>query len=135
MREISAGAIVFREEKGKIFYLLLHYEEGHWDFPKGNIDEGEEEKETVKREIKEETGITKINFIESFMEKISYFYKMKGETVYKEVFFYLAETEESNVKLSFEHIGYKWLNYDEAFKELTYKNAKEILKKANSFLN
>src|SRR3989338_9342144 len=135
MREISAGAIVFREEKGKILYLLLHYEEGHWDFPKGNIEKGEEEKETVKREIKEETGITKISFIEGFKEKIKYFYKREGQTIYKEVVFYLAETKESKIKISFEHIGYKWLSYGEAIKQLTFKNAKEILKKAHSFLN
>lgn len=150
-KETSAGAILFRKEisgqspeglsnlkkfdkKGKILYLLLHYEGGHWDFPKGNIEKGETEKDTVKREIKEETGISKISFIEGFKEKIQYFYKLKGETVFKQVFFYLVEAKESKVKLSFEHIGYKWLSYDKAMEQLTFKNAKEILKKANSFL-
>ena len=132
-KETSAGAVVFRKDK-KIKYLLLYYEEGHWDFPKGNIEKGEEEKETVKREIKEETGISKISFIVGFKEKIQYFYKLRGETVFKQVFFYLVEAKESKVKLSYEHIGYKWLNYDKALKQLTFKNAKEILKKANSFL-
>ena len=54
-RERSAGAIIFREEKRKIYYLLLHYESGHWDFPKGHVEKEEKEKETVKREIREET--------------------------------------------------------------------------------
>ena len=135
MKETSAGAVVFREEKGNALYLLLHYEEGHWDFPKGHIEKGEEEKETAEREIEEETGIKKISFIEGFKEKIKYFYKREGQTIYKEVVFYLCETKESKIKISFEHIGYKWLDYEDALNQLTFKNAKEILKKAHSFLN
>jgi hypothetical protein len=47
----------------------------------------------------------------------------------------LAETKEKNVQISFEHIGYEWLPYEEAIKRLTFQNAKEILQKANEFLN
>jgi len=46
----------------------------------------------------------------------------------------LAEAETEEVKISPEHIGYKWLPYDEALIQLTFKNAKEILKKADNFL-
>ena len=133
-KEISAGAVVFRQNK-EVKYLLLNYEAGHWDFPKGHIEKGEEEKETVKREVEEETGISKISFIEGFKEKIKYFYRREGQTIYKEVVFYLVETKESKIKISFEHIGYEWLAYEDALKQLTFKNAKEILKKAHSFLN
>jgi len=133
-KEISAGAVVFRQDK-EVKYLLLNYEAGHWDFPKGHIEEGEEEKETVKREVEEETGIKKITFIDGFKEKIKYFYRREEQTIYKEVVFYLVETKESKIKISFEHIGYEWLAYEDALKRLTFKNAKEILKKAHSFLN
>ncbi|MBW2984716.1 NUDIX domain-containing protein [Candidatus Woesearchaeota archaeon] len=132
-KEVSAGAVVFRRDKG-IKYLILHYEAKHWDFPKGNVEAGEEEKATVKREVEEETGIKEINFVEGFEEKISYFYKKEGQTIYKEVVFYLAETKEKEVKLSFEHIGYEWLDYEKALERLTFKNAKQILEKANKFL-
>lgn len=131
--ERSAGAIIFRRDT-KIKYLLLHYEAGHWDFPKGNIEEGEIEEETAKREVWEETGIKDIHFLQGFKEKIHYFYKKEGKTIYKEVTFFLAETKTTKVILSFEHIGYKWLSYDEAIKQLTYKTAKEVLKKAKRFL-
>ena len=132
-RERSAGAIVFIKEKEPI-YLLLHYEEGHWDFPKGHIEEKETDTETVKREVGEETGIKDIEIIPNFKEKIQYFFKFKKELISKEVVFYLAKTNTKQVKLSFEHIGFKWLTYDKAIEQLTYKNAKEILKKANDFL-
>ncbi len=34
----------------------------------------------------------------------------------------------------FEHTSYKWFNYEDALKILTFKNSKDILKKANNFL-
>ena len=132
-QERSAGAIVFREEEYPK-YLLLHYEAGHWDFPKGNIEKGESDIETVKREIQEETGIKDIEIVKGFKEKIQYYFKFEGELINKSVVFYLAKTDAEKVKLSFEHIGFIWLPYEKALNKLTFKNAKEILKKANDFL-
>ena len=132
-QEKSAGAIVYRKEKEPMF-LLLHYEMGHWDFHKGKIESGEKDLETVKREIQEETGIKNIEILKDFKEKIQYYYKLKDELISKEVVFYLAKTDAEKVNLSFEHIGFIWLSYDKALDKLTFKNAKEILKKANEFL-
>ena len=131
--ERSAGAVVFIKEKEPIF-LLLHYEEGHWDFPKGHIEANETDTETVKREVKEETGIKDIEIVRDFKEKIQYFYKLKKELINKDVVFYLAKTKTAQIKLSFEHIGSKWLPYKKAIEQLTFKNAKDILEKANKFL-
>lgn len=131
--ERSAGAILFIKEKEPI-YLLLQSEAKHWDFPKGNIEKGESDKDTVKREIEEETGIKDIDINPNFKEIIHYYFKFKGELINKTVIFYLAKTQTKQVKISFEHIGFEWLPYDKAFEKLTYKNAKEILKKANDFL-
>jgi bis(5'-nucleosidyl)-tetraphosphatase len=147
--EKSAGAIVFRRDydpptalhvppsrpkKVKIYYLLLHYQMGHWDFPKGIIEKGETIEETARREIKEETGIEDIRFMEGFKEWIKYFFKLKGETIFKIATFLLAETKQKKVEISFEHEGFKWLPFEEALKQITHKNSKEILKKANNFL-
>ncbi len=132
--ERSAGAVVFRKEKKVLYYLLLHYKVGHWDFPKGNIEKGEELTETARREIEEETGIGDVKLIQGFKEKINYFYQRGGKKIYKTVVFFLAETKTKEIKLSFEHIGFEWLPYKEALDKLTFKNPKEILKKANEFL-
>ncbi|MBI2651695.1 NUDIX domain-containing protein [Candidatus Woesearchaeota archaeon] len=134
-KEKSAGAIVFKKEKDReIKYLLLHYEEGHWDFPKGHIEAKEKEISAVLREIREETGITKVDILEGFKESITYFFNSNGKTINKEVVFYLAKSYISKVKLSFEHIGFIWLPYDKATIKLTYENSRDILKKANDFL-
>ena len=132
-RENSCGAVVFREN-GEREYLLLHYEAGHWDFVKGNIEPHESEKDTVIRELREETGILRARFIDDFREEISYFYRRGGRTIFKEVTFFLIETKDTEVKLSYEHIGYEWLTYQHSLKRLTHGNAKKVLQRANTFL-
>ena len=133
-KEKSCGAIVFKKQKDGIKYLLLHYGAGHWDFPKGRQEKNENEEQAAMREIKEETGIEDVNLIDGFRETINYFYKLGEETVFKEVIFFLAQAATDEVKLSSEHIGYAWLGYENAYKKLTFSNAKELLRKANQFL-
>jgi len=133
LNEKSCGAVVY-VKNSEVKYLLLQYEAGHWDFVKGNVEEGESEQETTLRELREETGIADAPFISGFKEKISYFYKRQGATVYKEVVFFLMEAKNTDVKLSFEHIAFDWLTYAEAMKKLTFKNAKDVLQRAREFL-
>ena len=115
-------------------YLLLRYEAGHWDFVKGNVEPKESEKDTVIRELQEETGIVEARFIDDFREKIEYFYRRQGATIHKEVIFFLLETHTETVKLSFEHVGFIWLDYQHAMEKLTFKNAKDVLQKAHKLL-
>jgi bis(5'-nucleosidyl)-tetraphosphatase len=131
--EKSCGAVVFTKTP-EIMFLLLQYDAGHWDFVKGNVELNESETDTVVRELGEETSIVDAHFIEGFREKISYFYKRQGMSIYKEVVFFLMETNASKVTLSYEHVGYTWLGYQNALDKLTFKNAKDILEKANNFL-
>jgi bis(5'-nucleosidyl)-tetraphosphatase len=134
LREKSCGAVVFLKKDSTTKYLLLNYTAGHWDFVKGNVEPNESEKETVTRELKEETSITDAQFVEGFKETISYFYRRQGLTIHKEVVFYLMESPTEKVQLSFEHIGYIWLDYGHAMEKLTFKNAKDTLQKAHDFL-
>ena len=137
----SAGAVIFRKEKGVIKYLLLNYaaigkvEKTYWGFSKGTIEKGEKEIDAIIREIKEETGIEELRFIKGFKEREKYFFRHKRKTIFKTVYYLLAETKTKEIKISFEHLGYEWLPYGEAIKRLTFRNAKEILKKANDFLS
>lgn len=144
--EKSVGAVVFRRDNDIIEYLLLHYESGHWDFPKGHVEEGEKDVETLDREVREETGISEIKILPGFKKQIKYFYRAKGEEleerkkdsrpvdVIKRVMYYIAETQTKDVKISYEHTGFKWLPYGDAVKRTTYKNSKEVLEEAHKFL-
>ena len=134
IREKSCGAVVFVKKQDQTKYLLLNYAAGHWDFVKGNVEPNETEKETVLRELKEETGITDAQFLEGYKETIAYFYRRQGLTVHKEVVFFIIETHTEKVQLSFEHVGYIWLDYQHAMEKLTFKNAKDVLQKTHDFL-
>ena len=142
MKEVSAGIILFRRTP-KIKYLLL-YRKAHevngvkyseaWVFPRGNIEANETELEAALRELKEETGFAEVTIIPGFKEKISWFYRKAGKNIYKEVVYFLGETKQEKVKLSYEHDGYAWLSYEEALAKLKFKNVKDVLKKANEYL-
>lgn len=133
--ERSSGAVVFSIDKdSEAEFLLLHHTSGHWDFPKGNIESGEDEKQAARREILEETGIQDVNFLEGFREKIEYRYKRGEKLIHKEVIFYLLRTNTKKITLSNEHIAYVWNKYDNAVKQLTYKNTKNVLTEAKKFL-
>ena len=134
LREKSCGAVVFIKKEDQILYLLLNYAARHWDFVKGNVEQGESEKQTVTRELKEETGIVATQPFEGFRERIQYFYRRRGETIQKEVVFYLIQVDTEKVELSFEHVGFAWLDYQHALEKLTFKNAKDVLQKAHAFL-
>jgi bis(5'-nucleosidyl)-tetraphosphatase len=131
--EKSCGAVIFKAN-GNRKYLLLHYEGGHWDFVKGHVEPNETEKDTARRETEEETGLTDLTFIEGYRQPIGYYYKRAGKTVYKEVIFYLVEAKTNAVRLSREHVGFDWLTYERAIERLTYKNAKDTLRRAHEFL-
>lgn len=155
-QEKSAGAIIFRMEppppgapasqrNGVPYYLLLHYpainrKGGHWEFAKGHIEEGENYEQTVKREVAEETGLEDIEIIPGFKEHIKYFFRQKPQKlqktswIFKLVTFFVAETKTKEVKISPEHINFLWLPFQDAYKKITYKNSKDLLKKANDFI-
>jgi 8-oxo-dGTP pyrophosphatase MutT (NUDIX family) len=136
VQERSAGAVLFSQDRtaGKIEYLLLNYTAGHWDFPKGNIENGEDEIQTARREIQEETGIESVEFLKGFRSKIEYSYRRNQRLIRKEVTFFVARTCIRDIKLSNEHNGYSWLGYDAALALITYGNAKKVLIEAKLFL-
>lgn len=134
LREKSCGAVVFLKKDDQTKYLLLNYAAGHWDFVKGNVEPNETEKQTVTRELQEETGITDAKFVDGFREPIGYFYRRQGLTVHKEVVFFIMETNTEQVQISFEHVGFIWLDYKHSMEKLTFKNAKDVLQKAHDFL-
>jgi 8-oxo-dGTP pyrophosphatase MutT (NUDIX family) len=149
-KEKSAGAIIYRREADNIYYLLLHYtpsekgKRGQWGFAKGHVEQGETDIETAKREVAEETGIEDLKIIPGFKEIEKYFFRknygLEGEArkkapwVFKLVVFFLAETKTKDVKISDEHIDFIWLPIDEAIKKTTFKDSKDLLRRANEFV-
>lgn len=133
--------VVYAGEKGKIYYLILkrrlHWK--GWEFPKGGIEKNESDKKAIKREIKEETGL-KLIIIKKFNIGGKYEYKkllndrkeFKGQT-YK---LFAVKVNLGKVKIDkIEHSGYKWLEFSDAIKKLTWNNQKKCLRIVNNWLN
>ena len=134
INQTSAGVVLFQNVSSEKLFLLLNYPQGHWDFVKGKIEENETLYETARRETKEETGISNIEFIDGFEENIEYDFKFKREDVHKKVIFFIAKTDTKKIRLSHEHNDYLWLGYSGSLKKITYQRSKNILIKANEFL-
>jgi len=128
----SAGFIVYKDNPRE--FLMLHYVKNHWDFPKGHIEKGENEIKAALRELKEETGIDKIDIMPFFKEVSEYYFRDETKLNHKTVVFYIGKAHGSEVTISDEHTGYAWLSFEKALDQMTYRNSKELLKKANNFL-
>ena len=135
--EKSAGFILISDidsHNKERSVLLLNYVSGHWDFPKGNIEVKETELQAATRELKEETGIETFKLFPGFRYVLNYKYTRKSTLVSKQVTLFLASTRVTKVRISHEHIGYKWTDINDSVKQLTYSNAKRALVYAMKFL-
>ena len=126
--EKSIGAIVVNLGG---FYLLLNRADKNgdfWEFPKGHQLEDENDFETLKRELKEETGIEKFELIKNFVGKNEYVSSSTGNT--RIILLYLIKVPNNKVIISQEHKGYIWATFDDALTKLNHYKWKEILTSA-----
>lgn len=139
--EISAGAVIYKKMDNDILFLLVYSKRNkEWGFAKGHIEADETEIEAALREIREETGIINISFIENF--KLTDSYKIKGtlpstkdRIITKKVIYYLCYTNKDFTYKTDDEIGScKWVTCKEALSLLKYDKQKEILNKANKFI-
>jgi bis(5'-nucleosidyl)-tetraphosphatase len=128
-KEKSYGAVIINE-KGE-FLLIKHQNGAHWDFPKGHKENDETDRETVIREVLEETGL-KVRLIDGFKEKSRYS-PIPG--VEKTVTFYLGFSM-GKVSIQKEEVmEYEYLPYEEAKEKITFKESREIIKTAKQFID
>ena len=130
--EKSCGAVLFTEQDGQRCYLLVRNRSGFYGFPKGHIEGTENEHETARREIEEETGLRDVTFLPDFCEINSYLCRA---TTKKRVVLFLARfAADAEICPSFEIHDYRLLPFEEAVRCLGHRNDKEILRKAEAFL-
>jgi len=142
-REVSAGGIVFKKEKNKVFWLICQhsYHKG-WVFPKGLIGDKNEDElmaQAALREVEEEGGI-KAKIVDDKPIKVFYMYQWQnsphgGKTgekilVKKTVYYFLMEYLSGDPKNhDWEISDAKFVSEKELKKTLTYKSDKEAFEK------
>jgi len=121
--KITQNAIIQNQEKN---VLILKHNTGKWLLPGGKIQKGESWIDALKREVKEETGITEFE-IKKILDIDSW---TENKTSYYVVTFIVAIFKPDKITLSDEHIEYAWIklsnldNYD-----FWHENIKERIKK------
>lgn len=130
LNEHSYGIIPLRKKDSRWEVLLIQHGAGHWSFPKGHPNAGEEAHQAASRELQEETGLTVKQYLseKSFDER--YFFMSRGSRIHKVVTYYLAEVEGAVVIQVEEIRDSKWVPFEEVTRYITYPATKQVCEQA-----
>lgn len=97
-----------------------------WGFPKGHMEEGENEIQTALREVKEEVGL-EVEIDEQKRYTLNYIIR---DEIDKTTVLYIATPKSEEIIMQESEIeNTKWCDFDEALNTLTFENWKEMFKK------
>jgi 8-oxo-dGTP pyrophosphatase MutT (NUDIX family) len=131
-KHLTAGAVIFRPAPEGPRFLLIRNAKGHWDFPKGHIEPGETRVKAARREVREESGISRFTMVPGFREKRLWKFRQDGLTISKECTFFLGRAGSGRIKLSREHTRGGWFTLAGALKTLPYPGQRSLIRKAAS---
>jgi len=127
----ASGVIVYYLERDEPWFLLIRSRRDRsWGFPKGHLMEGEDLRCGAMRELWEETGICEVTLIPGFTEPITYRVNRGGVLREKTVTYFLGRVETATVRLSEEHVQYRWAVLKDATQLLTFDNLRNVIGRA-----
>jgi 8-oxo-dGTP pyrophosphatase MutT (NUDIX family) len=104
---------------------------GIWQMITGKVRKNETTKAAVLRELREETGLRCSKLF--VVPRINCYYMEPLDVISLSPVF-LAEVENTDVKLSKEHEDYKWVNYKDAVKLVHWEDQKESIRAIKKYL-
>lgn len=130
--EKSCGAVLYTKVDGQRRYLLIKNRSLHAGFPKGHVEYGESEMETVRREILEETGLD-VDVVDGFRR--AYDYKVRFFINKTAVYFLAYFGDQTIVPQEGEVLDYWIVPLDEALEHLGFEQDRKILRDADAYLD
>jgi len=129
VRETTSGGIIFRRNlKKQLEILLIQDAKNRWTIPKGHVEEGEEPKDTAKREIQEETGLQEMKVM-NWLGKVNFRYRRGHTLVLMTMHIYLVQGLGDTDKLKGEDwlSDIKWLPAQEAMDKIAYDDIGKLI--------
>src|SRR4030095_4943943 len=126
-----------KTNSGYKFLLLKRSESaiiypGIWQMITGTIESHEHTKDTLLRELDEETGLTPLKIYS--IPKINTFYLAISDKICMSPVF-LSIVEKTDVKISSEHTEFKWATFDEACSQIHWPNQIDSLKIIKEYID
>lgn len=157
LREFSSGGVVYKKTNNQYLWLIAKsstsdlFPNAVWRLPKGWLDDAgkgmpgpmasgevkadeESLQKTAVREVQEEAGVSAEIKEKIGTQKYFFTHPTRGK-ILKFVTFYLMEWR-SDLPEGFDNETSEiaWLEYEEAYKQITYSAEKEMLKKASEII-
>jgi ADP-ribose pyrophosphatase YjhB (NUDIX family) len=131
VREPTAGGIIFRRNPDKndlIEILLIQDAKGRWTIPKGHVEEGENPRDTARREINEETGLKEMNVLD-WLGKINFRYRRNDSLVLMttEIFLVQATGNTDDIKKEKWMMSLGWMSANEALDKIEYDDIGKLI--------
>lgn len=133
--EESFGVIPLKKRNKEWYVFLVHHQKGFWAFPKGHAELQETSQEAAARELKEETNLEIVDWLDfpPFVEK--YWFTHQGEKVSKTVTYFGALVKGKVIIQLEELAGGQWIKLEKASLLITYPESREVCKQLISFLS
>ncbi len=133
--EVSAGGIVYRRSSAGLRVLLIRDSYRNWGFPKGHLETDESPDAAALREVREETGLSRVE-LKAPLATIDWHFRFRGKVVHKTCHFFLIEAASARVRpLRKEGItACRWLAFERAAMLVSYENARMVLARAQAML-
>jgi N utilization substance protein B len=135
-KEFKAGTLAYSIFEEDVYIALVHDVFGYWTLPRGDVEDGEDIKDTATRETKEKLGLDITP--EEEVGKIEYIASdPKDGKILKQIIYFLSKSKYTPIILKSEGglDDARWFALDEVLKLKIYDNITEIIIKSINILD
>ncbi len=134
-KDESFGVIPLSCKNGVWEVFLIQHRRGHyWGFPKGHAEPGETHQEAAFRELKEETNLEIVRYLQTEPLLEQYHFMADGRRIFKQVLYYVAEVQGTVKPQEKEIQNGIWVPFPESIDKVTHPEGKMILTQVEKIL-